>query len=219
MVSRDDPPAQGSARTSDRHDGQPDAVLSDTYVVGRELLSGVAIVAMVGLVLFAASGVWPPMVAVESGSMEPHMQKGDLVFVMDAGRFAPELAREPGVVTRVAARETDYRTFGEYGNVIVYRPNGNDGVPIIHRAHFWVEAGENWYDEADDQYLSADTCAELVYCPAPHAGFITRGDANSRYDQTRTMGFEPVKPGWVTGKAVVRIPYLGWIRLALSGKM
>jgi signal peptidase len=181
--------------------------------------SGAAVVVMVGLVLFAASGVWPPLVAVESGSMNPHMQKGDLVFVMEAGRLAPDTAREPGVVTSAVGRETDYRTFGGDGNVIVYRPNGNDEVPIIHRAHFWVEEGENWYDRADVRYLAADNCAELIYCPAPHAGFITRGDANSRYDQTRTMGFEPVRPAWVKGKAVVRIPYLGWVRLAVSGQV
>ncbi|WP_240334583.1 S26 family signal peptidase [Halorussus sp. MSC15.2] len=66
----------------------------------REAGSSAAIVLVIGLVLFGASGVWPPMVAVESGSMELHMQRGDLVFLMDEQRFAPDVAtRRTGVVT------------------------------------------------------------------------------------------------------------------------
>jgi signal peptidase len=56
----------------------------------REAASSALTVAMVGLLLFAVSGVWPPLVAVESGSMQPNMEKGDLVFVMEEQRFAPE---------------------------------------------------------------------------------------------------------------------------------
>ncbi|OYR84229.1 S26 family signal peptidase, partial [Halorubrum ezzemoulense] len=66
----------------------------------REMLASVAVVLLVGLLLFGVSGVWPPMVAVESGSMEPNMQVGDLVFVTEPGRLAPDAAENGvGVVT------------------------------------------------------------------------------------------------------------------------
>ncbi len=183
----------------------------------RELLSSVAIVAVIGLLLFAISGVWPPMVAVESGSMEPHMQKGDLIFITEPTRFAPDAAYDgTGVVTYERGEETGYTTFGSYGSVIIYDSPERPGPPIIHRARFWVQEGENWYAKADKDYVTADNCAELSNCPAPHAGFITKGDANPEYDQANGIS-GPVKPGWITGVARVRIPYLGWVRLGFSG--
>ncbi|WP_135807204.1 S24/S26 family peptidase [Halorussus marinus] len=184
----------------------------------RELLSSAAIVVAIGLLLFAASGVWPPMVAIESGSMEPQMYKGDLVFVMEEGRLAPDVAHaDTGIVTYRAGAEAGYSKFNNPGDVIIYTQNGDPGrTPIIHRAMFWVESGENWYDEANKQYLRADNCGELANCPAPHAGFITKGDNNGEYDQARRIS-TVVKPDWVRGTAEVRIPWLGWVRLYFSG--
>jgi signal peptidase len=182
----------------------------------REILSSVAAVVAVGLLLFAISGVWPPMVAVESGSMEPHMYRGDLIFITEPNRFSPAFDHgDTGVVTARVGQEESYRTFGGYGSVVVYDPPERFGSPIIHRAMFWVESGENWYDEVDTDYVSAANCQELTNCPAPHAGFITKGDNNARYDQANGIA-EPVRPGWVSGVARFRVPYLGWIRLSLS---
>jgi signal peptidase len=183
----------------------------------REMLTSVLAVVAIGLLLFAVSGVWPPMVAVESGSMEPHMQKGDLIFITEPGRFAPDSAHgDTGVVTYEAAQQTDYRTFGSYGSVVIYDNPDSFGPPIIHRARFWVDEGENWYDEANPEYVRADNCEELRYCPAPHAGFVTKGDNNAEYDQANGIS-PPVRPEWVQGIARVRIPYLGWVRLGFSG--
>ena len=183
----------------------------------RELLTSVATVAAVGLLLFAISGVWPPMVAVESGSMDPHMQKGDLIFVTEPGRYMPDYAHaDTGVVTYHTGEQEEYRTFEEYGSVVVYNNPSTFGPPIIHRARFWVADGENWYDKANQQFIAAESCSELLNCPAPHAGFVTKGDNNPYYDQANGIS-SPVKPEWVVGTARLRIPYLGWVRLGLSG--
>jgi signal peptidase len=170
--------------------------------------------------LYAISGVWPPLVAVESDSMDPHLQKGDLVLVVEEGRFAPDFAAEDtGIVTAEAGAANDYDRFGGPGDVIVYQPNGIAATtPIIHRAHLYVEAGENWYDRADPEIVDADSCDGLAACPAPSSGFITKGDnpvTNDYYDQQRGIS-TVVEPGWVKGRAVLRIPWLGWIRLAAS---
>ncbi|WP_342028336.1 S26 family signal peptidase [Halogranum amylolyticum] len=183
----------------------------------REMLTSVLAVVAIGLLLFTVSGVWPPMVAVESGSMEPHMEKGDLIFITEPGRFAPDAAQgDTGVVTYEAGQESDYRSFGSYGSVLIYDNPDSFGPPIIHRARFWVDDGENWYDEANPEYMRADSCEELRYCPAPHAGFITKGDNNAEYDQANGIA-PPVREEWVQGVARVRIPYLGWVRLGFSG--
>ena len=185
----------------------------------REVLSSVAVVLLIGLILFGVSGVWPPMVAVESGSMEPNMDVGDLVFVTEPGRFAPDAAdNDVGVVTHEAGQEAEYRTFDDYGSVIIFQPPGRQASPIIHRAMFHVEAGEDWYDRADEQYHRANDCAELRHCPAPRSGFITLGDNNREYDQANGLA-EPVAEEWVTGVARLRIPYLGYIRLITTGQV
>ncbi|MFB6266831.1 MAG: S26 family signal peptidase [Halodesulfurarchaeum sp.] len=186
----------------------------------REILVSALVVTMIGVLLFAISGVWPPMVAVESGSMEPHLQRGDLVFVMDEHRLVPSFAvAGTGIVPANVGEDHDYRNFGGFGDVIVYQPYGNGGnTPVIHRARIWIEEGENWYDEADRDFIEADSCEELAYCPAPYAGFITKGDnpvSNDYYDQVRGIS-NPVRPAWIRGTAEVRIPWLGWVRLAVS---
>nr|WP_238392109.1 S26 family signal peptidase [Halorussus amylolyticus] len=184
------------------------------------MLSSAAIVLAIGLLLFAISGVWPPMVAIESGSMEPQMYKGDLVFVMDENRLVPDAAQgDTGIVTHTAGASAGYSKFNNPGDVIIYEPYGDDRrVPIIHRAMFWVEEGENWYDEADQDHLRADNCSELSKCPAPNSGFITKGDNNQYYDQSDRMGIsDPVRPEWVRGTAEIRVPWLGWVRLYFSG--
>jgi signal peptidase len=190
----------------------------------REVLSSVLAVVLVGLLLFGVSGLWPPMVAVESPSMNPHMKTGDLVFVMEEHRLAPSAAYGgTGVVTHRTGDRTGYRKFGMAGDVIVYEPDGDARTtPIIHRAMFYVNGSEDWYDKAvavnPEAVGSADDCAELENCPAPHAGFITKGDnerTNRRYDQVSGLS-DPVKPSWVVGTAEFRIPWLGNIRLWAS---
>ena len=194
---------------------------NEVVVFVREMLSSAAIVLVIGLLLFTISGIWPPMVAIESGSMEPQMQKGDLVFIMDKGRLVPDAAQAgTGVVTYQAGQEAGYESFNDYGDVIIYEPGGREyQTPIIHRAMFWVEEGDNWYDEAEKRHISADSCEELTNCPAPNSGFITKGDNNQFYDQSDSMGpiSDPVKPSWVRGTAEVRVPWLGWVRLQFSG--
>jgi signal peptidase len=149
--------------------------------------------------------------------MTPHMQTGDLVFVMEEHRLAPKAAVEgTGVATYQSSLDTGYRRFGDYGDVIVYRKDGrSDATPIIHRSRFWVSDGENWYDRANRSYVNGDSCESIPNCPAPHAGFITKGDHNSQYDQISGIS-EPVKPEWIKGSAEVRIPWLGHVRLELS---
>ncbi|ERH08340.1 MAG: signal peptidase I [halophilic archaeon J07HX64] len=189
-------------------------------LLARDLATSVVSVLLLGAYLFAVSGIWPPMVAIESGSMEPNMQVNDLAFVMDTDRFQPngsvEMANgsDTGVVTAAVGTETGYSQFGNSGDVIVFEPNGDSRrTPIIHRAMFWVEQGENWCEhEAIDPAFLRDTDEDR--CTATHAGFITKGDNNPTYDQAgRAPITAPVRPGWVIGTAETRIPWLGWFRL------
>lgn len=177
-----------------------------------DLAVAVAIVAVLGAVLFAASGVWPPFVAVESGSMAPNIQQGDLIFVVDTDRYVHPAASEDGIVT--SDHPGDHEQFNRPGSVIVYEPDTTQ-TPIIHRAMHQVDAEEAWVERADPAALRGTaTCEQTPACPAPHAGYITKGDDNEHYDVEQ--GQSVIKPEWIHGKAAVRIPYLGYIRLAMD---
>ncbi|WP_226482197.1 S26 family signal peptidase [Natrinema amylolyticum] len=187
----------------------------------RDVATSLAIIAVLVLLLFGISGTWPSFVAVESGSMEPNVREGDLVFVVDDDRFAGGSAvAETGVVTLESGRASGHERFASPGDVVIFVPNGDPTeTPTIHRAHFWVEAGERWVEtKADPDSLNGATCNEIVTCPAPHDGFVTKGDANPGYDQLPRSGADTtiVSPDWITGKAMLRVPWIGEFRLAVG---
>ena len=162
-------------------------------VLSREVLWLVVVVGGIALGLFLACGTWPAVVAVESESMVPNMQVGDLVVVVAKDRFGEIRTYEDGAAT-------GYEKFGMYGDVIVYRPNGAGSVhPIIHRA---MRYGEN-----------VTSFQNHVY-PEPQTGYLTKGDNNQLYDQGTYypgIGFiEPVEEQWVVGKALFSVPLLGY---------
>ncbi|SEQ78164.1 S24/S26 family peptidase [Natrinema salaciae] len=224
------PPDESSRRTADSSSDpvtiEDDGLVrwflgtnDETVVIVRDIASSVAIVAVVGLLLFGVSGIWPPLVAVESGSMEPNMHRGDLIFVVDEGRYAGDAAvAGTGVVPLENGQESDHKKFGNPGDVIVFQPDGNPAeTPVIHRAHFWVEEDEKWVEtKASEEIVGNATCTEVATCPADHAGFVTKGDANNGYDQYGNGISDIVKPEWVQGKAMFRIPWLGHVRLTFD---
>jgi len=154
----------------------------------KDIISSLVIVAIILILGVALTGAWPFMVAVQSGSMTPHINVGDVVLLVGSKRT--------DITTYEEGKDEGYRSFGDYGDVIVYRPNGTKGVtPVIHRAMYWVEKGDPMPNGK----------------PAPNSGYITKGDANHLPDQPIISS--PVKPEWVIGVAKLRIPYIGYVRL------
>lgn len=169
-------------------------------------MSTVAIVALVIGIGIAITGCWPFMVAVESGSMEPNLMPGDVVILMHPSRV--------GLITWTEGKERDYKSFGEYGDVIVYYPNGL-GKPIIHRAIAYVEKGDRIPVLSGGKLSYSDTFAEID-------GYITQGDANRVPDQLAVLRFSertekvlPVQKDWIVGVAKLRIPIIGYLRLLI----
>lgn len=157
--------------------------------LAKDLGTSIAIVAVIAVAAYGISGTWPVMVAVESGSMLPNMQMGDVVFLQGPSRA--------DIITYQEGEIMGYKSFGEYGDVIVYKPNGiNESMPIIHRIIYWIDGGEPMPNGRS----------------APHSGYITKGDNNPYYDQDTRI--QPIKPEWVIGVARHRVPYIGYARLA-----
>jgi len=210
MESDMDEPTESDGDESSQSRSQ--FISSAIYTWGRDIATGIFIVSIILFTLFLATGVWPPMQAVSSGSMEPHINQGDLVVVSDTDRFTRGLADENGVVTQSASLESGTLNFGSYGSVIVFETPHSDKL-ILHRAMFYVEEGENWYDDSYQEYLhNATSCDELRNCPAPNSGYITRGDSNGFFDQAIGIS-PPVHPNRIVSTANYRIPGLGWFQL------
>jgi len=168
---------------------------SDQPVIafGREILWVVAVVGGIALLLFVVCGTWPAVVAVESESMLPNMHVNDLVFVVQKDRFGPLQTYETG-------GNTGYMKFGDYGDVIIYRPNGATNIhPIIHRV-------KGYYDAA---WFTAN-----LHVPATHGGYLTKGDNNLIADQQSSINglgpIQPVEDDWIVGKALFSVPLLGY---------
>src|SRR5512138_342876 len=83
---------------------------SDHWAVSlaRDLLWVIGVVGGIALALFLICGTWPAVVTIESGSMIPHMNIGDLVVVVEKDRFGP-------LQTWDEAHATGYQKFSDYG--------------------------------------------------------------------------------------------------------
>jgi signal peptidase len=165
----------------------------------RDIIVAFLVVAVILSIVYWYSGSTTPLVAVQSGSMVPHINIGDVVFNRALNRVS--------VVTYNEGKATNYQSFGNYGDVIVYRPNGDEhATPIIHRAMSKVKAGDRLPNNQGT---------------AVNDGYITKGDNNQDYDQPLLFGggmnsVEPVKPEWIIGVAQQpAIPWIGNLRLAL----
>ena len=212
---------------------------------------GIAIgcVVLVFLLTFAYSGNWPPMVVIESGSMEhdnnslyaepgyTHLgtiDTGDLVIVKEA--------EKKDIVTYLEGKDTGYKKYGDYGDVIVYYKNGireKDGqpvTPVIHRAMFWVEvdvenktyhvpeAGRTFYNEIDLEQFGDDKLVGTIEGQVlQNSGYVTKGDSTGNPHPDQMTHFDingnkvqPVEPDWVVGMARGELPWFGLIKLRVT---
>ena len=204
-------------------------------------------VVIVFLLTFAYSGNWPPMVVIESGSMEHDnnplysepryshigtIDTGDLVVV--------KKAEKSDIVTYLEGKKTDYKKYGDYGDVIVYYKNGIETyegqpvTPVIHRVMAWVEVidkeNETYYiPEIDTTFQGKIQLAEIGLGGGAsiqnlqNSGYITKGDSTgnphpdqlTHYDITGAP-VQPVDPNWVVGMAKGELPWFGLIKLRVT---
>ena len=164
------------------------------------IIFGIVIVFLI--LCYLVFGMWTPMYVVYSSSMEPSLDVGDIVFIRTIDRA--DVITQDETLHASKARNK----FGAPGDVILYRPYGNDSyVPVVHRVIYYVEEGQEMWPGGPT---------------APHAGYVTRGDnqeTNPEFDQNSTiMPGTPVKEEWIIGIAQFKFPYIGKLRLIFSPK-
>lgn len=201
----------------------------------REILFVLLTVGAVVALLLLICGTWPAVVTIESESMVPNMNVGDLVLVVSPDRYGALESRFDNLSNYLSDNPTGLEKYALEGDVIIYQPNGNKGFdifaylfslitlqsyennnihPIIHRALFYVESGEK---------IPVTIGGQKALYTTQHEGYITKGDNNPTIDQVgwsnyRGLGgpLEPVRKDWIIGKALVKIPYIGYIPLYIK---
>jgi signal peptidase I len=218
----------------------------DLHVLKREASLAIGLVILLLGSMTIATGSYPPMVVVESGSMmhdNEHgsvgaIDPGDLVLVMSPDRH--------DIITFAEATETGgehegYETHGMPGDVIIFRKNGGSDTPVIHRALLQAIANPNggWDVPGTDVVGAESGFVELEYdcfhgnsklkidlSIITHEGYITTGDNRwsngCQYDQqslTDENGelVTAIKDEWIMGVASLEIPWVGAVKLYASG--
>ena len=251
--------SRGEAKgSSSKMKKEPRPALAGVLGVVRDVAISAGIVVLILVSLFAYTGVWPPMVVIESNSM---MHGNDSqVGVIDTGdlTLVKAINERQGVVTYVEATcATDphhgLKTYGDFGNVIIYRKNGLAEIPVIHRAIAWIEYNasasnppyryngnipdihvynvteftlNNVGYQKQNIRINLDAIfrsSAVSTSRAPHSGFVTHGDHNPQQVDQESLRVqqgsmvEPVKVGWVVGRAEGELPWFGLFKLWISG--
>ncbi|MFO7678043.1 MAG: S26 family signal peptidase [Thermoplasmatota archaeon] len=219
-----------------------------TIALCRDILSMIAILFIIIIILWGYTGQWfqAPIVAIESGSMEhtPPIHQTNPPFgrigTIDAGDLVliKKVNSGDDIITHGgpfggAQAENGWRSYGSYGDVIVFYPDGNTGItPVIHRAMCWVDVNiindlptytireYGIYNEAFIPPIPELGLETEVQPEWTHSGFLTKGDNNRLFDNLPTQGIyestQPIKPEWIKGKARLEIPWFGTINLFFS---
>ena len=120
--------------------------LSPTMLFLRDAGIALIFVASVLLAMYAYTGLWPPLVVVESESMMHSEENVSYIGVIDTGDLVlvKSLDSPSEIETYMDGYISGHRTYDDYGDVIIYLPGGNElATPIIHRAVLYLEANSD----------------------------------------------------------------------------
>lgn len=119
----------------------------------RDLIIAAIIVVVVLAAMYAYTGLWPPLVVVESGSMQ-HSNRESFLGVIDTGDmvFQQAAPTRASVITYIEGRASGYSTYGDFGDVIIFQRPGNP-TPVIHRAIMFVSLHANGTADVPDLAL------------------------------------------------------------------
>jgi signal peptidase I len=220
----------------------------------REAALAVGLVVLILTSMWIATGTFPPMVVVESGSMMHDLDDGsigsidpgDLVLVMNPARVDIVTYAE---ATQKGNDDFGHESHGMPGDVIIYRKNGDSQTPVIHRALLMAVSNvSGGWDVPGTPLVGVQTITITLDYPCnfhgnltivdwepPHEGYLTTGDNTitngCKIDQLAATGQDSrnglkdengmpvtaVRDVWVVGVASAELPWIGAIKLLVSG--
>jgi signal peptidase len=125
----------------------------------KDVIIAFIIVIIIISSIYIYTGNWPPVVVVESDSMQ-HSDDESFLGVIDTGDLVlvKAIESENDVIPYMKGKRTGHETYGEYGDVLIYRKNGyTDTTPVIHRAIVWLRYNQtgNSFDIPELKYHNA----------------------------------------------------------------
>lgn len=111
------------------------------YLFLRDAGIALLFVVFILLAMFAYSGLWPPLVVVESNSMMHGDNNISHIGTIDTGDLVivKKVNSPSDISTYMDGLTTGHKTYGDYGDVIIYKKGGSDlTTPIIHRALIYL---------------------------------------------------------------------------------
>lgn len=158
-----------------------------------EPLVALALVVLLLVGLYAYTQNWPPIYVVESDSMQHGSD--DQLGLLNTGDLVLAQKIDPThLQTYANGLASGYTTYGEFGDVVLYQPNGLSGTPIIHRAIV---------------YLSHNT--DGTYSAPSLAGLACGGASNAAYRSSGAGGC-----GWSHISGTLDLLNVGWRSLNVS---
>ncbi len=208
---------------------------------------GIIAICIIGGYAFihVSSGLDSPLSVVMSSSMQ-HDNYESRIGIIDTGDVmviqSPEKAR---LESYVEGTVSGYRSFGDYGSVIIYE-RGDDVNPVIHRAIIWLNYNGNgtwsapslqnyqgdWYCSNSTNYLklsgtlyfdditrSGKDVKINLDSLEKQSGYLTMGDnpeTNAYFDQAAGIISHPVGTEEIRSVAMMEIPWLGVIKVYMT---
>lgn len=182
-----------SEKVTNSSDTEDNLAISSSSVWIRETSLAFSLVALLLGSMWVSTGSFPPMVVVESQSMMHDgegsigaIDPGDLILVMNKERvdiisFAE--ATQPG------NENFGYESHGMPGDVIIYRKNGGQDTPVIHRALLEAVSNGSGWDVPGTTLRNVETVSlTLDYQCSYHGGTYS----------LRVEGWEPEHSGFLT---------------------
>ncbi|MGA1822978.1 MAG: hypothetical protein ACMUIG_10680 [Thermoplasmatota archaeon] len=123
-------------------------LLHEARALGLDFIGAIIVLLIIVGALYAYTDNWPPLVVVQSGSMQ-HSEEVSYLGVIDTGDlvFVKSVGERDRVIPYTEGRARNYRTYDSYGDVIIFRPNGEkDRTAIIHRAVAYLEWNDTTYN-------------------------------------------------------------------------
>lgn len=129
------------------------------------IIAFIIVIIIIGSI-YLYTGNWPPVVVVESNSMQ-HSNEESYLGVIDTGDLVlvKSIDSEDDIVTYMEGKRIGHETYSEYGDVLIFRKNGypaSEITPVIHRAILWLEYNEtsHSFDIPELQHHNANVSAE-----------------------------------------------------------
>lgn len=185
-----------------------------------------------------------PLSVIMSSSMQHDNYQSEIGVIDTGDVMVVQNPSKADIQSYTEAIFTGYKTFGDYGSVLIYE-RGDDVNPVIHRAIVWLQYNGNgtwsapslqnyktWTCTGSTDYRSLSGTLTFSDITQSHkevsinldslgkqSGYLTMGDnpeTNKYFDQAVGIISHPVGTDEIRSVALIELPWLGVIKVFMT---